>query len=87
MSTNWKTLVETQNAKSYVLPDGWDSRETVAEMLECSEDRVRIWLAPALKNGTVETAVFPVWDDVTKRVVRVTAYRRIVPKPAKVKAA
>lgn len=84
MATNWKTLVEANNAKTYVLPEGWDTKEKVAEQLECSEDRVRLLLAPALKNGTVEAGTFPLWDDVTKRVVRVTAYRRI-PAPAKAK--
>jgi hypothetical protein len=73
---NWKTLVEAQNAKSYVLPAGWDSREKIAEQLECSTDRVRVFLAPAIKSGVIETGVYPVWDNVTKRVIRVTAYRR-----------
>lgn len=77
---NWKSLVETQNAKSYVLPEGWDSREKIAEQLECSADRVRILLSPGLRSGAVETSVFPVWCDVTKRVVRTSAYRR---KPEK----
>ena len=76
---NWKTLVENQNAKSYVLPAGWDSRETIAEQLECSPDRVRVLLSPGLKSGTIETAIFPVWCGVTKRVLRMTAFRR---KPA-----
>lgn len=80
---NWKSLVETQNAKSYVLPEGWDSREKIAEQLECSPDRVRILLAPGLKSGAVETSVFPVWCDVTKRVVRTSAYRRKPVQPAR----
>jgi len=74
---NWKNLVETQNAKSYVLPPGWDSRDTIAEQLECSSDRVRVLLAPGLKSGEIETSIFPIWDAVTKRVIRVTAYRRV----------
>lgn len=77
MSTNWKSFVETSHAKTYVLPTGWDSRDDIAEQLECSADRVRCLLAPALKAGTVETNVFPVWDEVTKKVVRVTAYRKV----------
>ena len=80
---NWKSFVETENEKTYVLPDGWDSKETIADMLGCSEDRVRINLAPGLKAGTVECGTFPVWDSVGKRIVRVTAYRRVAPKPAK----
>ena len=76
---NWKNLVAAQNAKSYVLPPGWDSREKIAEDLECSPDRVRILLAPALRSGAIETDVFPVWCPLTKRVIRTTAFRR---KPA-----
>jgi hypothetical protein len=77
---NWKTLVEKQNAETYTLPDGWDSRDAIAEQLECSPERVRLELAPAIKAGTVEMNVFPVWDKVTKRVQRVTAYRTKPPK-------
>lgn len=73
---NWKALVEAQNKKTYVLPQGWDSRDRVAEQLECSVDNVRVLLGPAIRNKTVEVQQFPVWDDVTKKVVRITAYRR-----------
>lgn len=73
---NWNALVEAQNRKTYVLPPGWDSRDAIAEQLECSPDRVRVLLGPALRAKTVETSVFPVWDEVTKKVVRITAYRR-----------
>ena len=79
MSTDWKSLVESQSAKTFVLPKGWDSREKIAERLECSPDRVRVLLGPGIKSGALEMAVFPVWDSVTKRVVRTTAYRK---KPA-----
>ena len=80
---NWKTLVDTQNAKSYVLPPGWDSREKVAEQLECSPDRVRILLAPALRSGAIETDVFPVWCQITKRIIRTTAFRKKPPAKPK----
>lgn len=73
---NWKQLVDAQNRKTYVLPPGWDSREKVAEQLECSVENVRVLLGPALRSKTVETQQFPVWDDISKKVVRVTAYRR-----------
>jgi len=72
---NWKTHVERISARNFVLPPGWDSREKVANDIECSPERVRINLAPAVKSGEVEVGVFPVWDSVTKRVVRTTAYR------------
>ena len=75
---NWKSLVEAQNKKTYVLPQGWDSRDKVAEQLECNVDKVRVLLGPAIRNKTVEVQQFPVWDDVTKKVIRITAYRRRV---------
>ena len=80
---NWKLLVEAQNKKTYVLPAGWDSRDDVAEQLECSAENVRVLLGPAIRNKTVEVQVFPVWDDITKKVVRVTAYRRRLPADPK----
>ena len=73
---NWKQLVEAQNRRTYVLPPGWDSRDKIAEQLECSVDNVRVLLGPAIRAKSVEVSVFPVWDEVTKKVVRVTAYRR-----------
>lgn len=73
--TDWKALVEATNARTYILPEGWDTKATLAEVLGCSEDRVRIQMAPAVKDRSVETKVFPVWDDIAKRVVRITAYR------------
>jgi hypothetical protein len=72
---NFKRIVENSNAKTYVLPEGWTPRDKVAEQLECSPDRVAQHLAPAIKEGTIETKAFPVWDKITKKVVRVTAYR------------
>ena len=72
----WKSFVESSQAKTYVLPEGWDSREKIAEELGCSEDNVRKLLGAAVKTGAVEHKVFPVWDKVTKRVKSMTAYRK-----------
>lgn len=82
MSTNtrWKSLVHSNNAKTFVLPPGWDSRETVAKQLDCTPESVSRLLAPAIKARAVEMKQFPVWDQMVKRVVRTTAYREI---PAK----
>lgn len=74
---NWKQLVEADNARIYVLPEGWDTKEKIAQQLGCSEDSVRKHLAPALKARRVEVREFPVWDSVLKRLRRVTAYRQI----------
>lgn len=72
---DWKKFVEKKNAKLFVLPAGWDSRDKIAEQLECSPDRVDDHLRPALKSGEVERQQFPVWDAALKRKVLVTAYR------------
>ena len=79
---NFKRIVENSNAKLYVLPEGWTPRDKVAEQLECSPDRVAQHLKPAIKEGTIETNVFPVWDKLTKRVIRVTAYRETSARPS-----
>jgi len=80
---HWKSFVEADQAKRFVLPAGWDARDKIADQLECGVDRVGRLLAPAIKAGRVETQVFPVWDAVTKRVMRVTAYRRLADKAEK----
>lgn len=72
--TNWKTLAEKENAKTYVLPEGWDSRDTVAAQLDCSPEKVDDHLRPALKSGKVVKQQHRVWDAGLKRVITVTAY-------------
>lgn len=72
---NWKSFVEKKNAKTFVLPAGWDSRETVANQLECSPDKVDDHLRPALKSGEILKQSFKVWDVSQKRLVFVVAYR------------
>ena len=74
--SKWKSFVENTQAKTFVLPEGWDSRDEVAEQLGCGPDNVRKLMAPAIKAGTVETKQFPVWDKITKKVRAVTAYRQ-----------
>jgi DNA-binding CsgD family transcriptional regulator len=72
---NWKTYVEKKNAKIYVLPSGWDSKDSIAEQLECSPDKVRDHLRPALASGEVEEKQFKVWNADLGRCILVTAYR------------
>lgn len=73
---NWKSYAEKKNAETYVLPQGWDSRETIAEQLECSPDKVSDHLRPGLRAGEIQMQQFPVWDATLKRIVRVTAYAK-----------
>ena len=77
---NWKAYVEKQNERAYVLPPGWDSRDTVAAQLECSTERVDEHLRPGLKSGEIQKQQFRVWDKNLKRVVVVIAYSRGQPK-------
>lgn len=69
-------MVEQSQAKQYVLPEGWDSREKVARELNCAEDSVKKHMSLLLKSGKAETKTFPVWDNVMKRVRPVVAYRK-----------
>lgn len=72
---NWKSYVEKKNAKTYVLPPGWDSRDHIAEQLECSPEKVDDHLRPSLRSGEVVKEIFSVWDPALKRLARVIAYR------------
>ena len=81
---NWKNLVNKTNATTYKWPEGWDTREEVADQLECSPDRVREVLAPAIRAGAVEVKDFKIWED--GRFVRKTGFRSAeAAKPAPVK--
>lgn len=73
---NWKTYAEKKNAETYVLPHGWDSRDAVANQLECSPEKVDDHLRPGLKAGEIQKQQFRVWDAALKRLVMVTAYAK-----------
>lgn len=73
---NWKTYAEKKNAETYVLPHGWDSRDAVANQLECSPDKVDDHLRPGLKAGEIQKQQFRVWEPALKRLVMVTAYAK-----------
>jgi hypothetical protein len=75
MKTNWKNVVSRINAEQFAWPKGWETREQVAEQLECSPERVSEILAPGLRGGAIEKASFPIWDHVLQRKVMVVGYR------------
>lgn len=77
MNTNWKAVIEAENAKVYVLPQGWDSLEDIAASQDCTQDLARARMQPLVKARIAEAKQFPVWDKATKRLVRVMAYRMI----------
>ena len=77
MATNWKSAVEKSLAEAHVLPAGWDSRDDVADQLGCSVERVRLLMAPLVKERKCEVKLFTVWDKELKKLSHVTAYREL----------
>jgi hypothetical protein len=75
MKNNWNRTVTEINRKRYVIPAGWDTREVVAESLECSPDRVADLLKPGIQSGEIERQEFSVWDDARRLTTRVVCYR------------
>ena len=75
LMNRWQNIVEKQNTKHYSIPKGWDTRDQVAEDLECSPERVTQILAPGIRSGAIQTQKFSVWDPVLKRVNVVTCFR------------
>lgn len=73
---NWKAYADKKNAETYVLPQGWDSRETVAAQLDCSPEKVDDHLRPGLKSGEIQKQQFRVWDANLKRLIMVVAYAK-----------
>lgn len=72
---NWKSYTEKLNAQTFILPSGWDSKDKVAEQLDCSVEKVDDHLRPAIKSGAVIKQQFKVWDDILKRNTMVWAYQ------------
>ena len=77
---NWKRIVEDHSKKAYKWPKGWDSRETIAEQLECSPERVAEILSRAIKDGEVEKKPIAYWDDNLKKKVIAIGYRQVEKK-------
>lgn len=81
MKNNWNKTVNEINRKRYVIPEGWDTREVVAEQLECAPDRVADLLKPGLQSGEIERQEFSVWDEARRLTTRVVCYRVASGKP------
>lgn len=75
MSTNWKEAVNKVNRDKYVIPAGWDTKEQVAESLECSPDRVNDLLRPGIQSGDIERQTFSVWNEQRRMTEQVVCYR------------
>ena len=60
--TNWKKVKEEQDQKRYTVPPEWDPVELVAEQLQVRVDQVSDVLRPGLRDGSVLSQYFSVWD-------------------------
>lgn len=75
MKTNWKQTVSEINRKRYVIPAGWETREQVAESLQCDPAKVGDLLKPGIQSGDIERQTFQVWDDGRRMAISVPCYR------------
>ena len=75
MSNNWTKTISKINKDRYQIPEGWDTKEQVAENLQCDPARVNDLLKPGIALGEIEKQDFPVWDDNRRMTTRVTCYR------------
>lgn len=78
MKTNWLKLTNKINSERFQIPAGWETKEQVAESLQCSPDKVPDLLKPGLQTGDIERAEFPIWDEKRRMAVKVTCYREAV---------
>lgn len=74
---NWNKIVEDHNKKQYKWPDGWDTKETIAEQLDCTPRQVTEHLASAIRSGEVEKKLISYWDDKAKRKTSAYGYRPV----------
>lgn len=75
MKTNWTKTVNEINRKRYTIPEGWDTKDQVAESLQCDPDKVGDMLKPGIQSGDIERQEFPIWDEKRRLTVRVVCYR------------
>lgn len=75
MKNNWLKAVNDINKEKYSIPEGWDTKEQVAEKLQCAPDRVADLLKPGIQSGEFERQEFSVWDETRRLTTRVTCYR------------
>jgi len=77
MKNKWSKAVNDINKKRFVVPEGWSTREEVAEDLQCAPDKVADLLKPGLQSNEFEKHDFNVWDEKRRMTVRVTCYRMV----------
>ena len=75
MKTNWLKLTNKINADRFQIPAGWETREQVAESLQCAPDKVADLLKAGIQAGDIERAQFPVWCESRRMAIPTTCYR------------
>lgn len=75
---NWQKAIDKINIEKFRIPAGWDTKEKIAEELQCSPDRVHDLLKVGLASGAFESQEFPVWDAKRRMTVRMRCYRQKV---------
>lgn len=73
---NWQKAIDRINAEKFQVPAGWDTKEKIANELQCSPDRVHDLLKTGLTSGAFESQEFAVWDPKRRMTVRVRCYRQ-----------
>jgi hypothetical protein len=73
--TNWSSTINEINRKRYVIPEGWDSTNKVAESLKCDPSKVADILKPGIQSGDIERQQFHVWDESRCRALPIMCYR------------
>ena len=81
MNNNWTKAISKINKARYMIPSGWDTKEQVAESLQCAPTRVAELLKPGLASGDVERQEFLTWDADRNHTARVACYR-VIENPA-----
>jgi hypothetical protein len=75
MKTNWLKTVNEINSKRFVIPDGWETRDQVAESLQCDPAKVADIMKPGVASGDIERQTFPLWDAARRMAVSIVCYR------------
>lgn len=75
MKTNWLKTVDSINSKRFTTPEGWETRDQVAESLQCDPSKVGDLMKPGVDSGEIERKSFPVWDQNRRMTVQVVCYR------------
>lgn len=75
MKTNWLHTVNDINKKRFVIPEGWETCDQVAESLQCDPSKVGDLLKPGVRAGEIERQMFPLWDSARRMAVNTPCYR------------